>query len=246
MANVGNNGFNADFDEAMTPSSNILLRPIVFWGRESGHRWSAGRIRSKLSSGSVDFAVEAEHLTEAEFGPKGQHYADDEEAYTERRMREQSVEDHQRMLERTESYLWGLGIAGIYHQFERDIREVIDAFTKPKLKASKLQSAKFDELCDHLQKIHYQIKQSTGFDRLHTAHLISNVIKHGEGNSFEKLVRKRPDLFPGHQAFAGALKHGARPDVEELRVGIVEFDEMVSAISMIWPEMENTISPVKA
>jgi hypothetical protein len=225
----------------MAPLPDILRRPIVFWGTESGHRWSAERIRSKLSLGAADFAAEAERLTEADFGPEDQYQGDDEETHAEWQMRAQCVEDYQLRLERTEAYLWGLGIAGIYHQFERDVREVIAAFIRPQ--PPKLQAANFGQLCGYLESLGYQIKQSAGFDHLDVARLISNAIKHGEGVSFDELASRRPDLFPEHQAYARHLKPGTRPDMEDLRVRVVEFDQTVSAISMIWPEMENAVSP---
>ena len=61
--------------------------------------------RSKLSLGSADFAVEAERLTEAEFGPEEQYQGCDEDARVEWQMRAQSVEDYQQRLEQTETYL---------------------------------------------------------------------------------------------------------------------------------------------
>ncbi len=229
----------------MAPLPDILCYPIVFWGRESDHRWSADRIRSKLSTGSDDFAAEAERLTEAAFGPEDQYQGDDDdETHAEWRMRAQSVEDNQRMLERTDSYLWGLGIAGIYHQFERDVREVIGDLMKPKPEAAKLRFADFNQLCDHLERLGYLIRQRPGFEDLYIARLISNAIKHGGGASFDELVTRRPDLFPEHQEYARHMRRGTRPDVEDLRVGIVEFDQIVSAISIIWPEMRDGISPL--
>jgi len=227
----------------MAPRPDILCRRIVFWGRDSGHRWSAERIRSKLSIGSDDFAAEAERLTEATFGPEGQYQGDGEAAYNEWKIREQSVDDHQQMLERTETYLWGLGIAGIYHQFERDIREVIGDF-KPKLAAKALQRADFKRLCNYLEKLGYPIRQSAAFDDLDIARLITNAIKHGEGDSFNELAERRPNLFPEYQTYSRSLGPEARPNVEDLRVGVREFDLSVSAISVIWPELEDAISPV--
>jgi hypothetical protein len=227
----------------MAPLPDILRRPIVFWGKEFGHRWSVDRIHSKLSIGPDDFVAEAERLTEAAFGPEDQYQGDDEEAHAEWQMRVQSVEDHRRMLERTESYLWGLGIAGIYHQFERDVREVIGDLMKPKLEAARLQRTDFAGLCDYLKKLGYQIGHSAGFVGVNTARLISNAIKHGEGASFVELANMRPDLFPEYQEYARHLNPGTGPDMEDLRVSVVEFDHAAAAIAMIWPEMEEAISP---
>jgi hypothetical protein len=224
----------------MVPLDFLRLPPVLF-GRESGHRWSAERIRSKLSLEAADFAAEAERLAESAFGPVDQYRDCDEETFAEWQMRERFVEEYQRRLEQAESYLWGLGIAGIFHQFERDIREVIQAFIVPRPEPRKLQKADFDKLCTYLERLGYQIKQSAGFDHLDTARLISNAIKHGEGCSFDKLVIKRLDLFPQNEAYDWRLKPGARPDVEDLRVGMVEFNRAVSAISTIWPEIEEAI-----
>ena len=225
----------------MAPLPDILSRPVVFWGRESGHRWSADRIRLKLTTGPADFAAEAERQAEIAFGPEAQCRGGDEEVLVDQQMRAQFVDDYQRMEERTESYLWGLGIAGIYHQFERDIREVIQAFLKPKLTTPK---ADFTKLCGYLEGIGYEIKQSVWFDELNTARLIANAIKHGEGTGFDALANKRPDLFPEYQKYALDMKRSMQPNVEDIRIGFVEFDMAVSAISMIWPEMEGAISPV--
>ena len=83
----------------MAPVPDILKRPVTFWGRASGHQWSVNRIRSKLSTGTVDFAAEAERLTEADFGPEGQYQCGDDEARIEWHLRAQSVEDCRQMLE---------------------------------------------------------------------------------------------------------------------------------------------------
>ena len=182
----------------MNPLPEIFGRPITFLGRKSGHEWSAARIRLKLSSGSDNFAAEVNQLVLAELGAEDRIFMDEGEAWAEQQIRTQFRDDRRWMLESTEAYLWGLGIAGIYHQFERDIREVIDDLLLPK--PSKLQNAKFNELCDYLGRLGYQIKQSTKFDDLCIARLISNAIKHGDGNSFDELLCKRPDLFSGRHA----------------------------------------------
>jgi len=225
----------------MTAFPDDWFRADVFWRSENSHGWVAERIRSKLSLGTVDFAAEAERLTEVDFGPEDRYQGDDEEAYAERQMRAQCIEDCRMRLEQTETYLWGLGIAGIYHQFERDVREVVAAFKRPQ--PPKLSTAKFEKLCCYLVQLGYQIKQSAGFDHLDTARLISNAIKHGNGPSFSELATKRPDLFPEHPAYVLGRKPGTRPRMDVLRVGVVEFDQAVAAISMISPEIEKAIRP---
>lgn len=221
---------------------DFLKRPMVFWTMESGHRWNADRIRRKLLSGSGDLPAEAERLTEQDYGPEVPFPGGSEDDYEEWRMRGNAVEDHQRMLEITESYLWGLGVAGVYHLWERNAREVIGDFTTPKMDARKLQNLKFDQICSRLDALGYSIRQSGGFEGLDVSRMIANAIKHGEGASFTELAEKRPDLFPEHQKWLRHLKAGAQPDLDDLKIDVAEFDKSVAAISLIWPELEKAVT----
>ncbi len=189
-----------------------------------------------------DFAVEAERLTAVAFGPAVQFQGGDEDAYTEWAERGHFVEHQKRLLECAESYLWGLGIAGVYHQFERDVRKMVGAFTKPAIIESKLSKADFAWLCGRLANFGYPIEQSAGFDGVDVARLIANAIKHGEGPSCSCLSSKRPDLFVEQHPNSKDLKAKIPLNVEDLRVGVIEFDQAVSAISTIWSELKAAVS----
>ncbi len=222
------------------PSLHDFLRlPVVLLHVESAHKFSADRLRDKLCSYPNDFAVEAERLTAVAFGPAVQFQGGDEDAYTEWAERGHFVEHQKRLLECAESYLWGLGIAGVYHQFERDVRKMVGAFTKPAIIESKLNKANFACLCSHLANLGYQIEQSAGVD---VARLIANAIKHGEGDSCRLLSSKRPDLFVEQHRNSKDLKAKIPLNVEDLRVGVIEFDQAVSAISTIWSELKAAVS----
>lgn len=226
----------------ITPLHDILRFPLIFWRVESAHQWSAVRLRAKLWSDSNEFAVEAERLTEAAFGPEVQFQGGDDDAYTEWAERGHFAKHQQRLLERSESYLWGLGIAGIYHQFERDVRGVVGVFTTPALNDYELHKADFKHLCDYVERLGYSIRQSSAFADVDVGRLISNAIKHGEGPSCSNLASKRPDLFTERRAVAGYRKAKIRLNVDDLRVGVAEFDQVVLAISTIWPELKAAVS----
>lgn len=226
---------------------DILKRPPIFWGRASGHQWGASRIRQRLLGASVDFDDEARQLADASFPNVVQFFDDHEDDYeqyvAEKQMRTQTLEDCQQQIEITESYLWGLGIAGVYHQWERDVRDVISVFEEPKSSTKKNQNAKFESLCANIEKLNYPIRLCAGFEGLNLGRLIANAIKHGIGPSFEELAEKRPDLFPDHHKRIRPHMPDKLPDADDLRVGVTEFDLVAEAIGLIWPELEDSIAP---
>jgi hypothetical protein len=70
-----------------------------------------------------------------------------------------------------------------------------------------LDKADFGKLCKFVCDTGFDIKESMQFGALECGSLTANTIKHGPGRSAQKLLAKRPDLFP----------KGSNP--EALRVG---------------------------
>jgi hypothetical protein len=129
-------------------------------------------------------------------------------------------------LQETESYSWGLAIAGIVHQWERDTRRIVENLL-PRV-PKRLESADFKNLCTFVRGTGFEIAQSTRFGDLECANLVANTIKHGDGPSARKLFANRPDLFPKGKKVA------------DLRVGQLQFDEAAAAIEGIWNEYEDS------
>jgi hypothetical protein len=151
----------------------------------------------------------------------------DEDEATERDMREIAMRNYDSLSE-TETYMWGLGIAGIVHQWERDTRVVITALGENPPNAEKLERMDFEELCKQVAKTGFNIKQHSSFPALRRACLIANTIKHGAGKSFRELAAERPDLF--HGGPIGVRMGNLPPQPHHLRVSAPQFDEAVAAI----------------
>ncbi len=105
-------------------------------------------------------------------------------------MREIAMRNYDSLSE-TETYMWGLGIAGIVHQWERDTRVVITALGENPPNAEKLERMDFEELCKQVAKTGFNIKQHSSFPALRRACLIANTIKLGAGKSFRELAAER-------------------------------------------------------
>ena len=214
-------------------------RPTVFWSAEGAHTWTVERLRSKLVTQKGFFHEEAirllyrddqavakltdySQLGEAESRLESLHQQDDLETTIE-------------MLEETNSYMWGLAIAGLFHQWERDTRKVIASFDKG-LSSTKLDKADFSKLCKMLEGIGFVIKEHNVFSGMRTTCLIANTIKHGTGSSFKHLLKEKPDLFRQH----GRKLRAAQPD--DLRLTEREFDAAATAISGTWTACEMAVN----
>jgi len=161
---------------------------------------------------------------------------DDDDEATERQMREIATRNYDSLSE-TESYMWGLGIAGVVHQWERDTRVVIAALSEKPLTFEKLEKMDFRELCKQVGKTGFDIEQHKALSALRCAHLIANTIKHGAGKSFRDLAAEKPDLFPGGPTEVRDRTQPPAP--HHLRVSAPQFDEAVRAIDEIWEAYEN-------
>jgi len=97
----------------------------------------------------------------------------------------------------TESYMWGLGVAGIFHLWEHETRKFIVNLQKNPLNSvelDKLNDVGFKRLCEEIEKTGFAVTKRPSFRHLETAWLITNTIKHGEGKAFRQLVAKKPEL----------------------------------------------------
>ena len=134
-----------------------------------------------------------------------------------------------------EGQLRVLAIAGLYHLWERALKEFFvrtlgwEGF--PRKQIDKIQNAKFDELIDTLEKYGFLVKKECFFDRLDIVRLVTNTCKHGEGHSFEKLVDKAPELLRSRYRLEPPL---FSPHPDDLWIDDQKFADLERAIERFW------------
>ena len=91
----------------------------------------------------------------------------------------------------------GLAIAGIYHLWERLLKNVLvrqyrhyDIPTK-----EDVFKANFPKLENFLQDVGWSIKAEAFYSDLDCLRLVANVVKHGDGDACKRLRDKAPDMF---------------------------------------------------
>jgi hypothetical protein len=217
----------------------------------SVHAACAARIRRKLADNTTGQTLldEAFEMVRRDIGPfpseenpSNEPFPDEDEDPTERDM-QQIARSNFEFLSETKSYMWELGIVGVFHQWERDTRFVIAALSTTPPKPEKLANADFEELCAEVEKTGFVITADVSFAVLPLACLKANTIKHGSGRSFEKLVEERRDLF--HGGPVGVRMGNLPPQPQHLRLSVVQFDEIVAAIDNLWLSYEGVALRVK-
>ena len=238
----------------MTGSSDLIAtlgepppwikRYMLFDGAQAAHKFCAARILQKLSHGADNETLlsEADAKVRQEIGlfPSedineyyGPHASEDDE--TELVMREVSARNLEALLE-VEAYMWGLGIAGIYHQWERSTRDALAFLSALPTPTAKLQRLDFNGLCDEVKETGFAVRSAALFAPLRLAGLIANTVKHGAGRSFEALVSERRDLSKG--GLPSVRTGDLPPQPHHLRVGHTELNDAERAISDFWVAYE--------
>lgn len=221
-----------------------LARDFVLYAARSAHNFCAARIRQKLAYGTntETLLAEADDMVRRDIGSfpsEGSYdpYPDPEEDEAlEQRMREIAANNYEALSE-TEAYMWGLGIAGIFHRWERDTRGAIAALQDNPPDPEKLNRMGFIALCTEVRKTGFAIEECPLFPHLRTAWLVANTIKHGRGDAFSRLVAEKPEMFQG--APVGVRMGNLPPEPQHLRVSERHFDEVAAGIDRIWSDYED-------
>ena len=140
--------------------------------------------------------------------------------------------------------LQALSVAALYHLWERTLKEFLicelrtEGLTNRK---SRIENAGFGLLMDELAALGFNVREKNNFETLETVSLVTNVCKHGDGRSFDKLQQKAPELFPGQNEWRiqipGKIPEFFKPRAEDLWITPTRFEELGASIEKFWRSM---------
>jgi hypothetical protein len=132
-------------------------------------------------------------------------------------------------------------VAGMYHQWEKDLRNFVErelAHNYKRNDAEELAWSQRTNMFGLLKEFGWDCSCTLFFSKLNACRLVVNVYKHGKGSSLTKLAESYPeyvrDSYAGSDykpAFAGNFL-----DHEWLIVSAVQFDDFAQAIRLFWLE----------
>lgn len=131
-------------------------------------------------------------------------------------------------------------LAGMYHQFEKDLRDFIErelVHTLPSAEASKLawNSASIGKIYDILEKFSWPVRKQRWFPFLDSCRLVVNVHKHGKGASLKTLAAQYPEYL--RNPFDDGIDVlTSDPDHEDLDITDAQFAAIEKAIEHFWQD----------
>jgi hypothetical protein len=103
----------------------------------------------------------------------------------------------------------------LYHLGERALKEFLvrefSNYDPPHISPEGVRSAVFGKLVRVLTVIEWDVMDANFYTDLDHLHLVANVIKHGDGKSCNKLMKKAPRMF--HEFLHPWLNNGRKADM---------------------------------
>jgi hypothetical protein len=189
---------------------------------------------SKRVLGSFDdIEAEAEAASETYFNERINEPAeyddpdDDDWEYREERVY-QAAEGHaQRVYSDLEFVRWqvtGLAVSGLYHLWERLLKEFL--IQEGLREKRSIHGADFKKLTMLLSDSGWNISAQDFYPSLERLCLVANTVKHGDGQSCEKLLATAPELFFD---FGGQWMNESRR-ADDLRLDAGHFEQFTRAV----------------
>jgi hypothetical protein len=136
----------------------------------------------------------------------------------------------------------GLTIAGLYHLWERLLKDfMIREFRHdhpPYVSPNTVQKADFGKLVKIVSEFGWTIENEQFYSELDRLRLIANVIKHGDGLSCDELLKKAPELF---RDFLHPWANAHR-SAEDLSLSKDDFSRSVTAVQAFFQEFPERLS----
>lgn len=213
------------------PFRDHLLRRHAFYVEQA-----KGRVLSQFK----DINGEAEKFADDEYdriGLQPAYYEMDDCAAAE--MANDRAQDFYGLLTDLHREMTLATLAGLYHQWDKDLRGFIDSeLGKDGVASDDIKKVVWKrdiaEVVKLLAEFGWDCRTDDFFADLDAARLVVNVYKHGKGKSLDDLVAQHPEFL--REGLAGFSLGSSRDyvDHEWLSVSDEQFDRIATAIEAFW------------
>jgi len=157
----------------------------------------------RVLPGFQDIEAEADAASEAYFDSRMNQIASEDEYWEDEGAVAEHAQEHGLSvytdLEFVRQQVTGLAIAGLYHLWERLVKEFLEKSFRavdPPVPPRKVRHADFKVVVGWLrERFGWDIEAEGFFADLHQLYLVANVVKHGDGDACKALLDKASELF---------------------------------------------------
>ena len=206
------------------------------------HRALVRGLREKLLPAFEDIESEAHVFAEVEYERLGRRPSWDGDVDMVAASEEAIERGHERYqdLVFVQRQFQALSIAGLYHLWERTLKEFLVRELDWKGTSGKfiqgVQRAGFNGLIDILADLDVAVRDQSFFNGLETIRLIANTCKHGDGPTFKRLLDKAPEFLRAPYQNGSLFLFGT-PGPDDLWIDASKIEELESAIDQFWLSM---------
>jgi hypothetical protein len=129
-------------------------------------------------------------------------------------------------------------LAGLYHQWDKDLRNHLDRELRHYLEDDEAQrlawSSNSTDVLSKVAEFGWDCRKERFFRDIDACRLVVNVHKHGKGASLAQLAERYPEFLPSQMA---STPWGRGPDHEKLEISLEQFDSIARALREFWEDM---------
>lgn len=204
------------------------------------HRFYVAEVQRRLLSQFADIEAEAERFEEEawEQAMQSPSFGDDDLSAAAEWARDEGI-GHYMMLDDLRKQVFLGGIAGMFHQWDKDLREFIDLELLHYIEAEWIDKnvwrASTADIFDMLEQFDWKVRSRPFYPIMDACGLIVNVHKHGKGPSLDRLAKEYPEYL---SRTGRDLRFGRMfLDHRWLEASSNHFDLFAQAIESFWTEM---------
>lgn len=208
------------------------------------HDFYVNQVREKVFVQFQDVSAQAEAYANSEFDRLGSSPStgDDVDVATIAEWATDRGQEYYGLLSDLRKQMVLGALAGIYHQWEKDLRDFIEKELRHHYESASLRELIWDsnigKVFETLKEFGWDIKARSWFPDLEACRLIVNVHKHGKGPSLDELAKRYPAYLKNVlDEFGGIWATANRdPDHEWSDISDEQFENLTGALRGFWEE----------
>lgn len=206
------------------------------------HDFYVEQVRARVFAQFRDISEEAERYAEAEYERLGSMPGDgDSDLGALADQANDRAQSFYGLLSDLRKQLLLGALAGLYHQWEKDLRDFIERELVHNIKPEEATKVAWDpnigNVFDALKEFGWDCRLQPFFAKIEACRLVVNVYKHGKGRSLDELALKHPEYldrgFPKEALPAFVMDN---LDYEYLAISETQFNEIAVALRDFWVE----------
>lgn len=206
------------------------------------HRFYAEQIRQRVLSQFRNIEQEAQRFADTEYQrlaslPCGEDGGDLGAAAEQA---EDAATGFYVLLDDLEKQVTLGALAGMYHQWEKDLRDFLERELQISIipsiaKEVAWKDPNIERLFDLLEEFGWPLRTQAWFPKLEACRLVVNVYKHGKGRSLDQLAAKHPAYLKS-PLYEILPRDRQDPDYQYLTLTEAQFREFDDSIASFWSQ----------